>query len=761
MPESVFSLSSSHPTFARYPLQLAHPDRHKGAYDVDVTRFVLLLLGIALPALCQNPIRYEPGSKLWLLNAGAASYVMGVNDRNELQHVYWGPALWRAEDLASAHSARDWASFDPSPTVTTDEYPGWGSARYIEPCLKVTLEDGVRDLVLKYVSHEIRDSTLTVRLKDVNYDLRVNLIYHVYPKYGMIERHSVIENATRQRITVESAQSAVWYVPQGDGYRLTHLSGRWAGETQLNQEPIQPGTKLIESRRGNTSHQANPWFAIDSGARQEDGRVWFGALGWSGSWKFSIEQTPHQQVRVTGGLHTFDFAYSLQPGESLETPAFYGGFTTGGFGEASRLLHQLELNEILPRSSAGRPRPVLYNSWEATTFDVDEPGQKALAEKAARIGVERFVMDDGWFGARNNDRAGLGDWQVNPRKFPNGLKPLIDHVKSLGMDFGLWVEPEMINPDSDLYRQHPDWAMHFPGRPRTEARHQLVLNMARDDVKEHIFTVLDRLLSENDIRFLKWDMNRNFAEPGWPEAPIAEQKELWVKYTRNVYEIIDRLRARHANLEIESCSGGGGRVDLGILRRVEEVWPSDNTDAYDRLRIQEGFTYAYTPKVMMAWVTDVPNFNGRSTPLKFRFLTAMMGSLGIGANLNKWSAEDFDVATKMVAWYKTVRTTIQEGRLYRLLSPRDSDVTANEYVSADGKQAVLFVLLRSQQFGRPLPALSFRGLDSKALYRVKSIDGRIAGKQETLSGAFLQGHGLTFPLRGDYDSSAVVLERVD
>ena len=259
--------------------------------------------------------------------------------------------------------------------------------------------------------------------------------------------------------------------------------------------------------------------------RREQGRVWFGALGWSGSWRLSIEQTSHQQVRVTGGFNPFDFGYRLEPGESLESPPFYAGFTEGGIGEASRILHRFERLNIMPGGASARLRPVLYNSWEATEFAVDEPGQKALAAKAAKLGVERFVMDDGWFGARNNDHAGLGDWTVNPQKFPNGLTPLIDYVNGLGMDFGLWVEPEMVNPDSNLYRQHPDWAMHFPDRPRTEQRNQLVLNMARDDVKNYIFGVLDRLLAENPkIAFLKWDMNRNFSEPGWPEAPVEHRR---------------------------------------------------------------------------------------------------------------------------------------------------------------------------------------------------------------------------------------------
>jgi alpha-galactosidase len=464
---------------------------------------------------------------------------------------------------------------------------------------------------------------------------------------------------------------------------------------------------------------------------------------------------------VTGGYNDFDFSWPLEPGDSLSTPPYYGGFSGEGFGQASRLMHRFERNEIFPDRAHPHVRPVLYNSWEATTFGVNEPGQKALADKAAKLGVELFVMDDGWFGKRKDDHAGLGDWYVNPQKFPHGLQPLIGYVNGLGMDFGLWFEPEMVNPDSDLYRAHPDWAMHFPGRPRTEGRNQLVLNMARDDVKEYIFGVLDKVLSENNIKYIKWDMNRHFAEPGWPEAPIAEQKEIWVKYTRNVYGIIDRLRAKHPNLEIESCSGGGGRVDMGILERVNIAWTSDNTEAFDRLGIQEGFSFPYAAKIMSAWVTDIPNMNGRSTPLQFRFLVAMQGAMGIGANLNKWSGEDFALASRLIGTYKSIRETVQQGDLYRLLSPRVGALTANEYVAADGKQAVLFAFLHSEQYVRPMPTLCLRGLDANAMYRVKPLDDKLEEKQEALSGAFLMNHGLNLYLAGDYASTLVILERVE
>jgi alpha-galactosidase len=692
--------------------------------------------------------------------------VLGVNEQNEVQFAYWGARLQRDADLEPVR-ARAGFAFESEAGLTEIEYPGWGGLRFAEPCLKVTFADGVRDLVLKYVSHEVQAERLVLHLKDLAYDLTVDLTYRVFPRHDIVAKKATIRNGTKGAVVLEAAASGAWHMPfrlaNDRTYRLTHLAGRWANETQVVRETIAPGKKVLESRRGTTSHQANPFFAIDEDGRadEEHGRVWFGALAWSGNWKITVERTAEGLVRVVGGLNDFDFDYRLAPGDELATPLFYGGFTRLGFGEASRLLHALQTDEILPDRAARKVRPVLYNSWEATEFKVDEPGQKALAEKAAKLGVERFVMDDGWFGARKHDRAGLGDWTVNRTKFPSGLAPLIAHVKSLGMDFGLWVEPEMVNPDSDLYRAHPDWALHFPGRPRSESRNQLILNFARKDVQEHIFAALDRLLAENDIRFLKWDMNRHFAEPGWPAAG-ENQKKVWVEYVRAVYSVMDRLRAKHAGVEIESCSGGGGRIDLGMLEHVDQVWTSDNTEAFDRLRIQEGFTLAYTPKAMMAWVTDVPNMNGRVTPLRYRFLVAMQGSLGIGGNLDHWSEADQKLAAEMVAYYKRIRPTVQEGRLYRLVSPTDDDAAVNQYVSRDGKQAVVFACRHSQQYMRALPTVRLRGLAPEGVYRIERIDsGRLADTAQALSGAALMERGLTFNLRGDFDATSIRLERVE
>jgi alpha-galactosidase len=729
------------------------------------TAFLTIVFALfALTARAQ--IRYDAQTHVFRIDAGATSYVFGVDDLGQLQPLYWGNRLAAGDSFPAAHSNEGHASFDLPATTTPQEYAGWGSELYVEPALKVTFPDGNRDLVLHYASHKIDGDTLTVRLKDIERDVEVELRYHGDPETGILARSAIIENHTKKSLVIEQAAAATWTLPHGTDYTLDYLTGRWAGEGQLQQEEIRPGQRVLESRRGSSGHQNNPWFAIERAhtTDQESGDVWFGALAWSGSWRITVEQDTLQQVRVTGGYNPFDFGYRLEAGQSLATPVFYGGYTHDGVGGASRLLHRFELTSILPQKPAPKVRPVLYNSWEAMGFDVDEAGQEALAAKAASIGVERFVVDDGWFGQRKTDHAGLGDWYVNQQKFPNGLKPLIDKVHALGMDFGLWVEPEMVNPDSDLYRKHPDWVLNFTGRPRTEGRNQLVLNLAREDVRQYVYGFLDKLLRENDIAFLKWDYNRNWSEPGWPAVSAEEQKQVYVKYIDNLYAILRELRAKHPGVEIEDCSGGGGRVDLGLLRYTDEAWASDNTDPFDRLTIQDGFTYAYTPGVMMAWVTDSPNWvNHRTTSVEYRFLSSMQGGLGIGANLNHWMPEDFATAKRLVTEYKQIRETVQHGSLYRLISPRGSEASVTESVSSDRSQAVAFAFLHSSQFGYQYPRVYLRGLDPKAEYRVHWISE--AAHADSLvpaeaSGAWWMAHGVDLTLNGDFQAAAFRLDRI-
>jgi alpha-galactosidase len=737
-----------------------------------------LLIALVLTLLVANPSPAQT-AQLFRLDGGDSTYAFGVNERGELQTLYWGGRLGAHDNVPSAHSLPEWASFDSSHTTTPQEYAAWGGGLFTEPALKVSFADGNRDLVLHFVRATPNGSqSLEVLLKDISREIYVTLRYSIDPESGILARSASIENREKQPVVIEQAAAAQWTLPPAR-YTLSYLTGRWAGEWTLNQELIQGGARVIESRRGTTGHQANPWFAISrddshnnagfaGGAsgfndNEEHGEVWFGALAWSGSWRIIVEKDQLDSVRVTGGFNPFDFGYRLKPGDHLETPVFYGGYSAHGLGGASRLLHHFEIGHILPQAPDPKPRPVIYNSWEATEFNVDEAGQMALAEKAAAIGVDRFVMDDGWFGQRKNDHAGLGDWYVNPEKFFHGLKPLIDKVHSLKMDFGLWVEPEMINPDSDLYRKHPDWVLNFPERPRSEQRNQLVLNLARPDVRDYIAGFLDKLLTENDIAFLKWDYNRNWSEPGWDQVPVDEQRGVYVEFIRNLYSILADLRKKHPKVEIESCSGGGGRVDLGILRYTDEVWPSDNTDPFDRLLMQDGFTYAYTPQVMMAWVTDSPHwFNFRATSLAYRMLSSMQGSLGIGANLNHWTAEDFATAKRLIADYHSIQRTIVRGDLYRIISPRNgSEFSVTETVSSDRNQAVVFAFTHSTQEGRGFPLLQLKGLDQDAEYKLTWIEGKAQpATPSSASGAWWMRHGLQLDhLRGDFQAAAFQLDR--
>jgi alpha-galactosidase len=398
---------------------------------------------------------------------------------------------------------------------------------------------------------------------------------------------------------------------------------------------------------------------------------------------------------------------------------------------------------------------VLYNSWEATYFDVRVESQKELAKRAAGMGVELFVIDDGWFGERHNDKAGLGDWYVNKEKFPNGLSEFIDYVKTLGMDFGIWVEPEAVNPDSDLYRAHPDWIYRFKGQEPLQARNQYTLNISIKEVKEFIIDFMSKLLSENkDITFIKWDMNKVLTDVS--QGNTSEDKELWFKHAQSLYEIWGELRVRFPHVEFEVCSGGGARIDLGILQYADQSWPSDNTDAYERLFIQEGFSYFYAPRIMTAWVTDASSDNAKKfrRPYSYRFHSSMMGVLGIGANITKFSDEDLKEFGKYIARYKEIRETVQYGKQYRLASVRESNLHAVEYLSQDGKEIVVFAFRQGYQFGGVMPNLKLCGLDPKAVYQID-------GMEQTIHGSTLMKVGVETHLWGDFDSQFIKIRCIE
>jgi alpha-galactosidase len=662
----------------------------------------------------------------WVLETRNAAYALGVNAAGLLAHRYWGPRLPRPDDYPPAPNPGEWASFNGPAHLTPEEYPGAEDRKYSEPCLMLSFADGVRGTLLRLAHAEVRPGAtpeLRLTLRDAAYPLEVTLIYRAHERYDLIERGVEIANLGAEPVALSRVWTAQWHLPPGEGYRLSHLAGRYFQETELRREPLTVGVKRLESRRITSSHSHTPWFAVDRGGADEDqGEVWFGALEWSGNWALAAEVTGYSSTRVSIGLNDWDFAWTLVSGERFAAPPAYGGYSAGGFGASSRLMHDFIRDTVLPHGRA--PHKVLYNSWEVTYFDVDEASQAEIAELAAEMGVELFVMDDGWFHGRNSDRAGLGDWWPDARKFPRGLGPLIERVNGLGMEFGLWVEPEMVNPDSELYRAHPDWAIHFPTRPRTEGRNQLILNLGRRDVQDYLIERLDALLGAHNIAFVKWDMNRNVSEPGWPGAP-GEQRELWVRYVHGLYRVWGTLRERHPRVVFQSCSGGGGRADLGILRLADQIWLSDNTVPTFRLPMQEGFSQLFPAATMEAWVTDM---GGPALPLELRFHVSMAGVLGVGGHLGRWGAERRAEAARLIAQYKAVRHIVQDGDLFRLRSAADSPFSALQYVSKDRSEGVLLafrthMLLPPHGHGLwpQLPQLYLRGLEPEARYAVEGF----------------------------------------
>jgi alpha-galactosidase len=659
----------------------------------------------------------------WILETAHAAYAFGLTPRGVLAHAYWGARLPFAEDYPAVADGANWASFTHGDHLTPEEYPAYAGAKYIEPCLKATQPDGVRDTVLQFVAAEVTaGDTLRVTLRDAHYPLEVALCYRAHAAHDLIERWAEITNRGAAPVTLERAWSALWHLPWGGDYRLSHLTGRWLDEWRLQREALQPGVKVKESRRITTSHHAKPWFAVDRGGADEvQGEVWFGVLAWSGNWKLAAEMTDFRSTRIGLGVNDWDFAWRLEPGATFTTPASLAGYTTGGFGAAARILHDHVRDDLLPHGK--QLHPVLYNSWEAVFFDVNEAAQIAVAEVAAQMGVELFVMDDGWFHRRDIDNAGLGDWWPDARKFPNGIQPLIERVNALGMDFGLWLEPEMVNPDSDLYRAHPDWAIHFPTRQPTLLRDQLILNLGRTDVQEYLIDVLDRLLSTHNIRFIKWDMNRNVSEPGWPGAP-GDARELWVRYVQGLYRVWGTLKQRHPQILWQSCSGGGGRVDFGMLHLVDQFWVSDNTEAVARLGIQEGFAQVMPAITMESQVTHMGQ---APAPLAFRFHVSMLGVLGISDDLLKWSAEERALGAELIALYKEIRPIVQLGDQYRLLPAQGSTFTATLYVSKAQDAGVLFAFRTHIPEPVDLPPIYLRGLDPAARYTVEGFSGVRSG----------------------------------
>jgi alpha-galactosidase len=684
--------------------------------------------------------------KVFVIENTKSHYVFGINENGFNQFIHWGEkcpvddySAGKASFLASAHSDLDEISQELTP---------FGLTMYRNCGIKAVFPDGCREISLDFDSFENSDNVLKVKFRDKHYPLEITLNYQTYDDSDILTKWITVENTGEQSIIFEKLLSGEFSLPGVKPYNFENTNGSWGAEFKETKTLLDGGMLTFESRKGTSSHTYSPQFIAYQNADENSGKVYFAVLEYSGNFKVEASRDLYGKTRIIMGLNDFDFEYELKPAEHFDTPKIHFGLTEG-FGEMSRSLNRFAINHIFPRKFAKTPLPVLYNSWEATWFDVNTAHQTELAKKASQLGVELFVMDDGWFGQRNNDRAGLGDWVVNKDKFPNGLDELINNVNNSGMDFGIWVEPEMVNPDSDLYRAHPDWAYHYDTRTSSELRNQLVLNMTKPEVQEYIYNCLNDLLSRHNIKYIKWDMNRPFSETGCEN--LEHPKMLWYLHTKAVYDILEMLRIEHPDVQFECCSSGGGRADWGAFKHFDMIWTSDNTDAIDRLAIQNGYLKTRPTKAMRAWVTDTEGYN-RKTPLEFRFHVAMRGSLSLGGNLTKYSDEDVQICKEQVELYKSIRDIIQFGDLYRLLNLDEDEISADIYVNENKTKAVLFIAsVNTRCYKKSVPLL-LKGLDEKKKYTFK-----INGSDVVKSGAYLANVGINIEIRDQYHNEIIII----
>lgn len=693
-------------------------------------------------------------NNVFFLQTKQTEYIFAAFPNGMLQNLYWG-SNFGVTDGFSASDLGDRSSNDPEEDLIPEEYSFWGGPRFKECALKISFPDGNRDLKLKFSEYALRGNTLDVVLKDIHYELFVTLHYTVFEENDIIRRSVTVRNQTGAPITIERVASGVFHLPGKRPYVFHNVSGAWSGEQQPFKQELLNGSMIFESRRGSTAHGNSPYFIAEQGCTEFAGTAYFAALEYSGNFKVCAQRGPDFKTQVLLGVNDFDFAYILENDAEFDAPPVVFGCTDKGYSGVSNTMNRFALEHVFPAPFAKKALPVLYNSWEALEFSVNAENQMALVQKAADMGVELFVMDDGWFGARNSDCAGLGDWFVNHDKFPGGLKPLIDCVNQAGMDFGIWVEPEMVNPDSDLYRAHPDWVYRFPNRVNKLLRSQLVLNLTLPEVQNYLYDCLSELLRGNNIRYIKWDMNRSYSEAGAPNLG-DNQKAMWVLHNRALFALVDKLRAEFPEVSFEACASGGGRIDYGALHSFDMYWPSDNTEAVDRIRIQNGYSLMYPTKAMRAWVTDIGR-DALAVPLDFRFACAMRGALSVGGNIVNWSQEDLDLAAEYIALYKSIRDVVQFGDYYRLADlDRDAGLNAVQYVSADKSRSAAILLTPFTQFHLQRERLvCFTGLDETKTYRF-TFDGKTYER----SGAFLNHVPLAFETKKSFDSRIIVFEAV-
>ncbi len=723
------------------------------------------------------PIEFDSEKMLFHLSTAHVSYLFRVFDGGYLYHMYWGKRI-RTADLSYLWQVYPGLAVNypgaPDNRYSQDlipsEYPVFGKGDFRNPAIMMSFPDGSRLIDFKYKSHKIysgkhelnglpslsgADWSLEVLLEDSVASLQVKLLYSVFEASDIISRSVKIYNLGAETVQLDRAFSFSLDLPPAE-YELIDLCGCHLRERQVERTPLRSGMQSIESRRGASSPQFNPFLALATPQTGENlGEVYGCTLIYSGNFFAGAEVDNYGFTRLQMGINPFEFTWQLKSGDSFETPEAVLTYSAEGLNRMSRNFHNLFRHHLGHANYKNSPRPVVINNWEGTYFDFDENKILSMIKACNGLGIDVFVLDDGWFGKRDDDTSSLGDWFINRKKLPNGLTPLIEQCESQGMKFGLWFEPEMVSPDSELYHAHPDWAIHKDGQPFCLGRNQLVLDLSREDVYKYLYTTISGMLRENRISYVKWDMNRHITDAYSAALPANRQGELSHRYMINLYRLMNALTEEFPNVIFEGCSSGGGRFDAGILYYQPQIWTSDNSDAISRLRIQYGTSFVYPPQTMTAHVSACPNHQvGRITPFNTRGLVAMSGSFGYELNPLNFTDEERVMVAKQVKHYKEkVAPLVVSGEFYRLVDPFKSDDGSWMFVSQD-QNAAFVVYVR--QIIRPSVRgvrLKLQGLNPDTVYHVEELDADFGGD-------LLMNVGLTVPVLEDFEAVSYTLQRV-
>ena len=718
-------------------------------------------------------IVYDASSKTFNLSTSKTSYVLKVLGSNHVAHVYWGKKI-KAKNLDYVLRSKNWGSFltntdnidDFMLEMTPQEYPGYGSTDLRTPAVELQFSDGTSATDFRYESHNIyagknklnnlpatyvedenEAMTLELTLVDSLKNVKLILSYSVFEEFDAITRSVKIINESNEDVNINRVLSANVDFRDSD-YELLQLSGAWARERHIIRKEIRSGSQSIESRRGSSSHAQNPFMAlVRKDTTEQHGEVYGFSLIYSGNFLANVEVDMYENARAQIGINPFDFTWLLKSKEEFTAPEAVLVYSNEGLTGMSHIYNCLYGKRLCKGKYRDEVRPILINNWEATYFDFNETKIKEIAREATNLGMELFVLDDGWFGKRDDDNSSLGDWFVNEEKLKGGLNKLATEINKMGLQFGLWFEPEMVSPISELYKEHPDWCIHIPGRNRSEARRQLILDYSREDVCNYIIEKISEVLSSAPISYVKWDMNRNMSEIGSAKLPANRQREVAHRYILGLYKVLEEITTRFPDVLFESCSGGGGRFDPGMLYYMPQTWTSDNTDAIERLKIQFGTSMVYPNASIGCHVSAVPNHQvDRITPIETRGVVAMSGNFGYELDITKLPESEKEIIKEQVKLYKEIRETIQFGKCYRLSSPFENNDIAWMFISKDCEEIIVSFVRTLAKPNSKFISLKLVGLDESSKYE-------ILGENIIVGGDELMNIGLNVPeLKGDYQA---------